>query len=193
MGAKAEWRHFAAIGSIFVGITFTDISPTGPWDDSTFTAGAFGLTGMVLLYLAWFRITFGIKGVVPTMDLWKDPEATSKLVTITGIVILGIAYAIGRIDFFPEPGGLVLSLVGLLVATNGIYVWLSSAGPLREDLASNRDHSDNISNTEANIVEDLEESGNHDSSSVTYNIQNIQNIQIQDSVVVDSKFNFEEE
>ena len=85
---------------------------------------------MMLLYLAWFRLTFGVKGVVPTMDMWKDPEATSKLVIITGIVILGIAYAIGRIDFFPEPAGLVLSLVGLLVTTNGAYVWLSTAGPL---------------------------------------------------------------
>ena len=88
---------------------------------------------MLLLYLAWFRITFGIKGVVPTMDLWKDPEASSSIVTITGLVILGIAYAVGRIEFFPEPAGLVLSLIGLLVTTNGVYVWLSSAGPLAGD------------------------------------------------------------
>ena len=64
------------------------------------------------------------------MNLWKDPERTSTLVVITGLVILGIAYAVGRIEFFPEPGGLVLTLVGLLVTTNGVYVWLSSAGPL---------------------------------------------------------------
>lgn len=133
MGAKAEWRLFAALGLALVSITFTDISPAGPWDDSTFTSGAIGLMGMLLLYLAWFRITFGIKGVVPTMDLWKDPEASSSIVTITGLVILGIAYAVGRIEFFPEPAGLVLSLIGLLVTTNGVYVWLSSAGPLAGD------------------------------------------------------------
>tara|TARA_X000001036_G_scaffold111478_1_gene104435 strand:- start:1119 stop:1532 length:414 start_codon:yes stop_codon:yes gene_type:complete len=133
MGAKAEWRGFAALGIILVGITFTNISPAGPWDDSTFTSGFLGLTGMILLYLAWFRLTFEKKGVVPTLDLWKDPEATSKLVIIIGVVILGISYAIGRIDFFPEPAGLVLSLVGLLVTTNGIYVWLSTSGPLRDD------------------------------------------------------------
>ena len=107
MGGKAEWRGFAALGSILVGITFTDISPAGPWNDSTFTSGSLGLIGMILLYLAWFRLTFGVKGVVPTMDMWKDPEETSKLVIITGIVILGISYAIGRIDFLPEPAGLV--------------------------------------------------------------------------------------
>lgn len=133
MGAKAEWRVFAAIGALLVAITFTNISPKGPWDDSTFTSGALGLAGMILLYLAWFRLTFGIKGIVPTLNLWKDPEETSKIVILTGLVILGISYAIGRIDVFPEPAGLVLSLVGLLVTTNGFYVWLSTAGPLSGD------------------------------------------------------------
>ena len=130
MGEKVEWRIFAATGIILVGITFTDISPKGPWDDSTFTSGTLGLLGMILLFLAWFRLTFEKAGVVPTIDLWKDPEASSKVVMTTGIVILGIAYAIGRIDFFPEPAGLVMSLVGLLVTTNGLYVWLSTSGPL---------------------------------------------------------------
>jgi len=133
MGAKAEWRVFAVLGAILVGITFTDLSPEGPWGDSTFTSGSLGLTGMVLIYLAWFRLTFEAKGVVPTLDLWKDPEGTSILVIITGLVILGIAYAIGRIDFFPGPAGLVMSLVGLLITTNGVYVWLSTAGPLSSE------------------------------------------------------------
>ena len=88
---------------------------------------------MILLYLAWFRLTFETKGVVPTLDLWKDPEGTSILVIITGLVFLGIAYAIGRIDFFPGPAGLVMSLLGLLVTTNGVYVWLSTAGPLSSE------------------------------------------------------------
>ena len=103
MGAKAEWRVFAAIGAILVAITFTDLSPEGPWNDSTFTSGSLGLIGLMLLYLAWFRLTFETKGVVPTMDLWKDPEGTSSTVIGVGLVILGIAYAVGRIDFFPEP------------------------------------------------------------------------------------------
>ena len=133
MGAKAEWRVFATIGTILVAITFTDLSPEGPWDDSTFTSGSLGLIGLILLYLAWFRLTFETKGVVPTMDLWKDPEGTSPSVIGVGLVILGIAYAIGRIDFFPEPAGLILSLIGLLVTTNGVYVWMSTAGPLSSE------------------------------------------------------------
>ena len=133
MGAKVEWRVFAAIGTILVAITFTDLSPEGPWNDSTFTSGSLGLIGLMLLYLAWFRLTFETKGVVPTMDLWKDPEGTSSTVIGVGLVILGIAYAVGRIDFFPEPAGLILSLIGLLVTTNGIYVWMSTAGPLSSE------------------------------------------------------------
>ena len=133
MGVKAEWRVFAAIGTILVAITFTDLSPEGPWNDSTFTSGSLGLIGLILLYLAWFRLTFETKGVVPTMDLWKDPEGTSPSVIGVGVVILGIAYAVGRIDFFPEPAGLILSLIGLLVTTNGVYVWMSTAGPLSSE------------------------------------------------------------
>ncbi len=133
MGEKPEWRGFAVIGVILVAITFTDLSPKGPWDDATFTSGSFGLIGLSFLYLAWFRLTFEKKGVVPTLDIWSDPEGSSPTVIGTGLVILGIAYAVGRIDFFPEPAGLILSLIGLLVTTNGFYVWMSTAGPLSSE------------------------------------------------------------
>jgi len=133
MGEKAEWRWFAAIGMILVAITFTDLSPEGPWNDSTFTSGSIGLIGLCFVYVAWFRMTFERKGLVPTLDLWNDPSATSPLVIVTGLVILGIAYAVGRIDFFPEPAGLILSLIGLLVTTNGFYVWMSTEGPLSSE------------------------------------------------------------
>ena len=83
--------------------------------------------------MAWFRLTFEKKGVVPTLDLWRDPAKTSLTVMGVGIVTLGIAYAVGRIDFFPEPAGLILSLIGLLVTTNGFYVWMSTEGPLSSE------------------------------------------------------------
>jgi len=180
MGAKAEWRVFAAIGTILVAITFTDWSPEGPWDDSTFTSGSLGLTGIILLYLAWFRLTFGTKGVVPTMNLWKDPEGTSSTVIGVGLVILGIAYAVGRIDLFPEPAGLILSLIGLLVSTNGVYVWMSTAGPLKDRLDLPND-----------VIEDDEKEKDPTDSNNTV-IYNIQNIEINDSVVIDTKFTTDE-
>ena len=79
MGEKAEWRGFATIGVILVAITFTDLSPEGPWNDSTFTSGSIGLIGLCFVYVAWFRMTFERKGLVPTLDLWNDPTATSPL------------------------------------------------------------------------------------------------------------------
>ena len=133
MGEKAEWRGFATIGVVLVAITFTDLSPEGPWNDSTFTSGSIGLIGLCFVYVAWFKMTFEKKGLVPTLDLWNDPAGTSPLVIVTGLVILGIAYAVGRIDFFPEPAGLILSLIGLLVTTNGVYVWMSTEGPLSSE------------------------------------------------------------
>ena len=180
MGAKAEWRVFAAIGTILVAITFTDLSPEGPWNDSTFTSGSLGLIGLMLLYLAWFRLTFETNGVVPTMDLWKDPEGTSPSVIGVGIVILGIAYAVGRIDFFPEPAGLILSLIGLLVTTNGVYVWMSTAGPLKDRIDLPND-----------VIEDNEKEEDSTDSNNTV-IYNIQNIEINDSVVIDTKFTADE-
>lgn len=133
MGEKPEWRGFATIGAALVAITFTDLSPKGPWNDATFTSGSIGLIGLSFIYLAWFRITFEKKGVVPTLDLWRDPGQTSLTVMGVGIVTLGIAYSVGRIEFFPEPAGLILSLIGLLVTTNGFYVWLSTEGPLSSE------------------------------------------------------------
>ena len=133
MGEKPEWRGFAAIGTVLVAITFTDLSPKGPWNDATFTSGSIGLIGLSFIYLAWFRLTFEKKGVVPTLDLWRDPGQTSLTVMGVGIVTLGIAYAVGRIEFFPEPAGLILSLIGLLVTTNGFYVWMSTEGPLSSE------------------------------------------------------------
>ena len=88
MGEKPEWRGFAAIGTVFVAITFTDLSPKGPWNDTTFTSGSIGLIGLGLVYLAWFRLTFEKKGVVPTLDLWRDPAKTSLTVMGVGIVTL---------------------------------------------------------------------------------------------------------
>ncbi len=82
--------------------------------------------------MAWFRFTFGQTGLVPTMDLWKHPEKTSLRVIATGIVMMIGAYIIGRVDFFPEPAGLIVTLIGTLTLTNGVYVWMSVIGPLSE-------------------------------------------------------------
>lgn len=132
MGGNVNWKPLAAVGAILVGFTFTDLSPKGPWNDATFTSGSIGLIGLTMLYMAWFRFTFNREGLVPTMDLWKNPEKTSLRVIATGIVMMIGAYIIGRVDFFPEPAGLIVTLIGTLTLTNGVYVWMSVTGPLSE-------------------------------------------------------------
>lgn len=133
MGVNMKWWHHAVIGIILIAITFTDISPKGPWEDSRFTSGTIGLIGLFELYMAWFRIMFGNSGIVPTINRWKDPLGTSPKVIGVGIATLIVAYATGRIDFFPEPAGLLLTGIGLLILTNGIYVWLVSTGILDDE------------------------------------------------------------
>ena len=133
MGDNTNWKILAVIGLIFVGITFTDLSPDGPWNDETFTSGSIGLVGLILLYMAWFRFTFDQNGLIPTIDLWQDPAGTSKTVIFSGGAFLAIGFLIGRSEFFPEPAGLIMTLIGCLTLTNGVYVWLSVVGPLSEN------------------------------------------------------------
>ena len=170
-----------------VAVTFTDLAPSGPWGDSTFTSGSVGLVGLCLLYIAWFRLTFDIEGLVPTLDRWSDPVKTSPKVIGVGIAIMGLAYGAGRIDLFPRPAGLILALIGLLTITNGVYVWLSTAGPWHDKMATEIQESSVIPNIESDAVDDMTENKNSGTSNITYNIQ------IHDSVVIDSKLNLEEE
>ncbi|MDP6870143.1 MAG: hypothetical protein QGI21_05170 [Candidatus Poseidoniaceae archaeon] len=133
MGLNLKWVHYAGLGIILVAITFFDIAPSGPWNDSRFTSGSIGLVGLFLLYIAWFKVMFGDKGIVPTLDRWKDPVGTAPKVIGVGIATLIVAYSAGRVDFFPEPAGLLLTGIGLLILTNGIYVWLVSYGLLSDE------------------------------------------------------------
>ena len=46
---------------------------------------------------------------------------------------MAIAYGAGRIDFFPDPAGMIIGLIGLLTIANGLYVWITTVGPLSTD------------------------------------------------------------
>ena len=133
MGRKTEWRIHAGIGFVLVASTFTKIAPAGPWGDESFTSGSIGLVGLCFLYVAWFRLTFDVRGIVPTIDRWQNPAGTSPKVIGVGLVIMAIAYGAGRIDFFPDPAGMIIGLIGLLTIANGLYVWMTTVGPLSTD------------------------------------------------------------
>ena len=126
--AAPEWRAHAGIGIILLLDTLIlKLAPTGPWNSESFSLGIIGLTGLTLLYVAWYRLTFQRKGLVPWMDLWKDPERSSRSVIAAGMSIIAAAWLAGNVveEAVPKPAGLILTLVGLLVLLNGIYVYLS--------------------------------------------------------------------
>jgi hypothetical protein len=123
-------------GIVLVGQSFTTLAPAGPWDSPSFSRGVFGLLGLCLLYIAWFKRTFGFYGVAPTVDRWQSPETSWLHVVVFGLACLVVTRIIRVVDgngFFPEPAGLLLALVGVLALMNGAYVWLITSGPLADE------------------------------------------------------------
>ena len=185
MQPKQEAKIFGIFGLLLVAQTFLDFAPAGPWDSRSFSRGVVGLLGVLLLYLSWFRFTFDKKGVAPVVTLWKNPKSSSTTVIMFGFICLVFTKFIvnSKIgESFPQPAGLVITFIGLLAIANGIYVWLISAGPLAVG--------EEEENNDAEIEPENSEDDSNNSVNVTYNIQNIE---IHDSVVMDSKFTNEEE
>ena len=112
---------------------FIDFAPAGPWDSESFTLGVIGLTGMVLLYVAWYRMTFKRKGLVPWLDLWEDPPGSSRKILVAGAATIALAWVSGNPmqELMPDPAGLILMLLGLLMILQAVYVMLS-IGPLAD-------------------------------------------------------------
>ena len=184
MQPKQEAKYFGVVGLLLVMQTFLDFAPAGPWDSRSFSRGVIGLFGLILLYLSWFRFTFDRKGIAPVVTIWQNPKTTSTNVVVFGLICLVFTKFIVNAnigDSFPQPAGLIITLIGLLAIANGVYVWLISAGPL----AVGEEENDDAELKPKNSEEDSDNPVN-----VTYNIQNIE---IHDSVVMDSKFTNEEE
>jgi len=127
-----EWRAHAAVGALLLLDTLTlGYAPTGPWDSASFSIGVIGLTGIGLLYVAWYRCTFKRRGLIPWLDLWQDPARSSSKVLVAGVATVAAGWVMGNPlqEQLPDPSGLILILIGLLMLINGIYVKLS-IGPL---------------------------------------------------------------
>ena len=85
-----------------------------------------GLIGLTMLYISWYRFTFKRRGLVPWMDLWKNPETSSKKLLLFSIFILILSYVLGKNQlFFPDPTSLIFSLIALLTLIQATYVYLS--------------------------------------------------------------------
>ena len=127
----------AIIGSLLILNTMIlGFSFPGPWDSGSFTLGIIGMTGLGFWYVSWYRFTFNRKGLIPWLDNWKNPEKSSKQVLAVGVFTIILSWAAGNPlqENLPEPTGLVLLLIGLLISLSGIYSMLA-LGPLADSIA----------------------------------------------------------
>lgn len=131
---QPEWRYHLSIGiALLFNSIFFQMGPNGPWNDKSFTLGSLGLLGAVLCYIGWYRFTFKRKGMIPWLDLWTNPSISAKKEMVIALIILFFAWFSGNHlqQQIPEPTGLILSLVGLMMLLQSSYVLLS-IGPLKE-------------------------------------------------------------
>ena len=127
----------AIIGSLLLLNTMIlGISFPGPWDSESFTLGIIGMTGLGFWYVSWYRFTFNRKGLIPWLDNWNNPEQSSKQVLAVGVFTIVISWAAGNLlqEYLPDPTGLVLLLIGLLISLSGIYSMLA-LGPPADSIA----------------------------------------------------------
>lgn len=132
--SEADFRAHAIIGSILIlDATILGFAPAGPWDAASFSLGIIGLAGLGFWYVAWYRFTFKRKGLIPWLDRWQDPVGSARKVLATGLATLALSWIAGNPaqPYLPDPVGLVLMLVGLLISLSGIYAMLAS-GPLAD-------------------------------------------------------------
>jgi len=122
-----KWRNHFFLGLVLlVNTIFIKISFSWPWDSESFTLGVMGLIGLTMLYISWYRFTFKRRGLVPWMDLWKNPETSSKKLLLFSIFTLILSYFLGKNQlFFPDPTSLIFSLIALLTLIQATYVYLS--------------------------------------------------------------------
>ena len=112
-----------------------DVAPEGPWGANSFTRGVIGLTGLICIYLGWFRFTFKQVGIIPSINRWQKPESSWKLVILFSCLCLISLFIINNTslsEIFPETVGMILLLVVSLSMLNGLYVGLVVSGPLND-------------------------------------------------------------
>jgi len=133
MATIPEWRWITLAGLVMVAQTMFDIAPEGPWGASSFTRGLIGLCGLCCLYVGWFRYTFRQNGIIPSINRWREPKRSWKLVLGFSFVCIGLVLAINNTDLkdsLPETSGMILLLIASLSMLNAVYVSLVVSGPL---------------------------------------------------------------
>ena len=130
-------RHPAIAGLGLLLILSTLISgwaPDGPWGSESFTRGFFGLAGGIMLYLAWYRHTFGMWGVIPALQMWAQPKSSTRILAALGVAFVFSAQIIGNsLENLPDPMAMIIMLSGLLMLLTSLSAWLVFEGPLGDE------------------------------------------------------------
>ena len=135
MESKRKSILFAS-GVVLLALAFFEFLPAGPWLDASFSRGISGLLGMSLLYLSWYEHVFNEFGVIPSIEKWRNPQSTWSKTVAIGIACIALSWLSGQSfakEVLPEPSGILLMLVGLLVTYTGLYAFLVTKGPLKEE------------------------------------------------------------
>ena len=125
---EPEWRVLATISILLIlDALFLGIAPNGPWEDQSFSRGVIGLIGACMGYAAWYRAVFKRSGLIPWTDLWEDPRKAARTEMAAAILLLVASWAAGNHiqPYLPDPTGLLLSLVAMLMVLQSVYVLLS--------------------------------------------------------------------
>lgn len=128
-----SWTLHLFIGILLLIQTFFDIDWPGAWSAS-FTTGALGLVGILLIYIAWYRAIFERKGILPITDLWRNPRRSIPQVAVSGVLFIAMGWLFGDplLDKMPAPSGMIMFLIGSLILLVASYAWLVLLGPLQE-------------------------------------------------------------
>ena len=137
MDETTNSRHPVVAGLGILIILSTLISgwaPTGPWNSESFSRGLFGLVGGLMLYISWYRHTFGVWGVIPALNMWAQPNTSVRVLAAVGFAFVFTSNAIGHIfESAPAPLTMLILLMGLLMLLTSTYAWLVFEGPLADE------------------------------------------------------------
>ncbi|HIF03856.1 MAG TPA: hypothetical protein EYQ80_00090 [Candidatus Poseidoniales archaeon] len=131
--SRVEPKAVVGLGVLLMLLTLVPgWAPQGPWGQESFSRGVVGLVGALLLYIGWYRVTFGVWGLIPALVMWSEPKRSIRVLTGFGIAMVIASRLTGQLGFVPAPTGLLLMLFGLLSLLMAAYAWLVLEGPLAD-------------------------------------------------------------